>query len=339
MKPTDFKDISIFKKIKSTHLFVHEIAFQDQKSVGSFNLEKLLSTKLQHALDNHYCISLIECPFEFNFNSFLSHFEWCFKFMFFNFSETTLKFDVLNKLNEAHWPEGSIDTLLNIISNNPRSYEYSLNEYTGEIKFALLKHTNIQREEVFKEILARDENIREHIRSCLFNLNQTDNISEQQTLAERDFRPAVFSKGYEPSQYGFIKINDVLDVESQNTVINFLYETLHDLFKKEYTLEDFTCIFHPNDNWREIELDITRPNRHYLDAQKLHLLFRELKDNKVIIASWDTIKQKLIVHNKDNEVVGTAYQISMGKVSPAKLRQTQKLLLAVLRLMPPEGII
>lgn len=93
MKAADFKDVSFVIKAKSTSYFFYQVAFQDQKPVRPEIIVDF-NKSMQHALDHHYCISFIACPFDFNFESLLSHFKWCCKFLYFNFSDTMMQFDI-----------------------------------------------------------------------------------------------------------------------------------------------------------------------------------------------------------------------------------------------------
>jgi hypothetical protein len=56
---------------------------------------------IQDALNSHYCISFIPSLLDFNFQSLLSHFKWCCKFLYFNFCETTMPFDIFKRLKAA----------------------------------------------------------------------------------------------------------------------------------------------------------------------------------------------------------------------------------------------
>jgi hypothetical protein len=332
MKAADFKDVSIFDKASSTTYFAYEVAFNDQKSIEpEFGTD--LTRVVQHSLDHHYCISFIDCPFIFNFESLVSHFEWCFKFIYFNFSETTLQFDVLKRLKEQEWNVAEISTLINIYESNKKAYTYTLDEYTGKIKFALLKHSNAQEKEtLFPQILERDEQNRLAIINCLKSIlvskngridKQPDNIN--------DHLPA--GTKYEASQYGYLRITDVLSDENQQTVISFLYDNLKELFITPYSLIEFSEVFRKESSGM-IEINISLDNTASLDTQKLHLILRRLKDEKIIIASWEVIKQKIGVYNKAGEWVNSVYQISKGKISTDKLRQVNKLLKPLFDLLP-----
>ncbi len=83
-----------------------------------------------------------------------------------------------------------------------------------------------------------------------------------------------------------------------------------------------------------IELNVAQANLANLDAQKLHLLFRQLKDEQILIASWQIIQEKLWVYNHAGELVNSVFQISKSKISTDKTRQVYKLLKPVSELLP-----
>jgi hypothetical protein len=328
MKASDFNDVSIATKAKATSYFLYQVAYQDQKRIPaefSASLDKLLG----HAINNHYCIALIDCLFDFNFDSLLSHFEWCCKFLFFNFSDTTIQLDILRKLKGRGLNESEVSILTGILENNQQPYSYSLAQYDGEAKFALMKRFNMNREELFEEIYKRDQGFRHTLLECLHSLLRETSNEVAKSAAER--RISLVAKKYEPSLYGYIKITDTLTGAKQKEIITFLYHTLNDLFTKDYSLEDFSRIFR-GDNETVIELNIAQANTIYLGAQKLHLLFSRLKDEKIIIASWEVIKQKIRVYNQAGDLVNSVYQISKAKISADKLRQVNKLLKPILEL-------
>jgi hypothetical protein len=138
MKPADFKDVPFVTKAKSTSYFCYQVAFQEQKPIKPEFITDFKKT-MQHALDHHYCVSFIPCPFDFNFESLLSHFKWCCKFLYFNFSETMMQFDVFKRMKSMEWSEHELHTLLKALYSNKDPYSYPLTRYSGEIKFALLK--------------------------------------------------------------------------------------------------------------------------------------------------------------------------------------------------------
>lgn len=138
---------------------------------------------------------------------------------------------------------------------------------------------------------------------------------------------------YEASRCGYLKITDELSAETQNEVIGHLYNLLKALFIKQYSLDEFSMVFRKNEA-DALQLSLVQPNPDNLDAQKLHLLFRQLKDEKILLASWQLIQDKLWVFNQAGELVNSVYQISKGKISRDKARQVYKLLKPVSELLP-----
>jgi hypothetical protein len=331
MKAADFKDVPFVTKAKSTSYFCYQVAFQDQKPIRPEIITDFKRT-VQHALDHHYCISFIPCPFDFNFESLLSHFKWCCKFLYFNFSETMMQFDILKRLKATSWSEHELHTLLTAINTHHEPYAYSLTRYNGEIKFALMKRENAEREPAFLQLLIRDRSCRDVLTKYLQTLlaSQHHQVPETITVAS----PVIPSpQKYDASKYGYLKITDDLSAVKQKEVINSLYELLKALFIKAYTLEEFSMVFRKNEA-AAIELSLAQANPANLDAQKLHLLFRQLKDEKILIASWQIIQEKIWVYNHAGEIVNSVYQISKSKISTDKARQVYKLLKPVSELLP-----
>lgn len=71
-----------------------------------------------------------------------------------------MQFDVFKRLKAAAWSEQELHTLLTAISTNHEPYTYSLTRYIGEIKFALMKRENAEREPAFQQLLLRDKSCR-----------------------------------------------------------------------------------------------------------------------------------------------------------------------------------
>ncbi|MBS7566843.1 hypothetical protein KHS38_20730 [Mucilaginibacter sp. Bleaf8] len=325
MDKKDFNDVALFDKIKSTHLYFYQIAYQEQKPIRSA-LHWDVPKDFNYALQNHYCVTLIECPFTFNFEALLNHFAWCCRFMFFNFSETTIQFDILKRLREKAISREETLILLKILEENPEPYAYPLDAYEGETKFALIKRHTMDKKGNSREFLSRDKHFRKVLNETLRSLHANINQNQNDTV--------INTRKYEPSIYGYLRFSDVLTIEQQEKVIEFLFEILKDLFKAEYSYKEFYQLFN-NETSKPVELDISKENKSFLDAQKLHLLFRKLKD-RILVASWDIIRQKIIVYNQTGDVVTSVYQLSSSKISSDKLRQVNRLLQPVLNLLPEQ---
>jgi hypothetical protein len=323
MKLNDFNDVAFWDKMKASSLFFYQVAYQEQKS-NNFAFHFDGAKHLSYALQNNYCITLIKCPFVFNFDALLNHFAWCCRFMFFNFSETTIRFDILRKIREKGISREETVLLLKTLEENPEPYIYSLDAYEGETKFALIKRHDMDRKGRSSRFLERDHNFRSLLTDALKALHGINELDKSSS--------PIAPRKYEPSVYGYLRFSDMLTFEQQETVIKFLYNTLKDLFRADYSFEHFYRVFN-DENSKPIELDVSKPTTSFLDAQKLHLLFRKLKE-QVLVASWDIIRQKIIVYNQAREVVASVYQLSSNKISPGKSRQVNKLLQPVLRMLP-----
>jgi len=338
-KVRDFIDVRLISKIYSVHRYLHRIAYDDQKPVKT-QIFADTNDIIAHALHDHYCITLIECPFSFNFDSLLNHFGWFCQFMYFNFAETTIQFNVLKKLEEKNLSKKEIDLLLDILAKNPEPYQFALNAYQGKAKFSLMKRQNMGQKGSVAPFSERDHQFRKAFEEALKSLHP-QNLQEDEKvslpnnpppqLSENDNRNEILSdespiKKYEPSLYGYLRFNDNLTIDHQTIIINYLYDLLKGLFFKEYSFKEFEAVFLYEQS-DAIVLDISKYTSYHLDAQKLHLVFRALKDTqKILSASWDVFRKKIVVYNKQGLIVQSVYQISESKIPPQKRRQAEKLL-------------
>jgi len=338
-KVRDFLDVRLISKIYSVHRYLHRVAYDDQKPVKTRAFADT-GDILGHALHDHYCITLIECPFSFNFDSLLSHFGWFCQFMYFNFSETTLQFNILKKLETKNLSQKEIDLLLDILAKNPEPYQFALNAYQGKAKFSLMKRQNMGEKGSVAPFSERDHQFRKAFEEALKSLHPQNVQDEEQVVFSNNPPPYLSAGGnrnetpseestikkYEPSLYGYLRFNDNLTIDHQAIIINYLYDLLKGLFFKEYSFEEFEALFLYEQS-DAIVLDISKYTSDHLDAQKLHLVFRSLKDTqKIISASWDVFRKKIVVYNKQGLIVQSVYQISESKIPPQKRRQAEKLL-------------
>jgi len=348
-KVRDFFDVHLKNKIASVHRYIHRVAYDDQKPVKT-RLFADVDDILAQALHDHYCITLIECPFKFNFESLLNQFGWFCQFMYFNFSETKIHFDILNKLREKDLSIQEINMLLEILVNDKEPYHFQLNKYQGKAKFALMKRQNmdekgsvtpfIERDQHFRLVFAETlENLREQIQEEEFAADMVIDVDshlldlpvdeEVQMTTEPDFSGP---KKYEPSLYGYLRLNDYLNTEQQQMVINFLYDLLKDLFYKEISFKNFEAIFYQEQS-TAVSLNVSKPSPNHLDAQKIHWLLRCLKD-RIISASWDVVSKKIIVHNKKGDIIKSVYQLSEDKIPYNKRKHVASLLKPLLDQLP-----
>jgi len=337
-KVRDFFDVRLLSKISSVHRFLHRVAYGDQKPVKT-RLFADADHLLAHALQDHYSIALIQCPFEFNFESLLSHFGWFCQFMYFNFSETTLQFDLLKKLREKNLSREELDLLLGILAENPEPYTFALNAYQDKAKFALMKRQNMKETGSEAPFLERDRQFRRAFGEAMSKL-RGENItglneglfldkSHEGKFVEDRSKPVPSETStikYESSLYGYLRLSDNLAAEQQAIVIRFLYDLFKELFYTECPFKKFEGIFFYEQSDAVI-LDLSKYSSHHLDAQKLHWILRSLKDTKKILsASWEIIRKKIIVYNKQGLIVQSVYQISESKIPSQKRRQVEKLL-------------
>ncbi|MGN6180647.1 MAG: hypothetical protein ACTHNW_15795 [Mucilaginibacter sp.] len=330
-KVKDFFDVRFLSKILSTQYFVYCIPYENQKPAKTTFFSRA-NLKFARAVHDHYCLTLVECPFEFNFDTLLAHFEWFAEFMYFNFSAATLEFDILDKLKNRKLNNDQADLLIHILDNHPAPYEFDLNTYQDRAKFALLKRQNISENGAINTFLERDAYFRNTFKDALLSIKNDlkkgtpEPLADQPVVAKSEERFIAESKKYEPSVYGYLRLNETLTEEQRKDVINFLYDLLKDLFFKNYSFQDFQSIF-TTENSQPIMLDISIENTYHIDAQKLHWLIRSLRDTqKLLPVGWEVIRKKLIVYNQHGHLVGTAYQISETKIPVQKKRQVQKLL-------------
>jgi len=337
-KVRDFFDVRLISKITSVHRYLHRVAYSDQKTIKTrffANADHLLA----HALQDHYCITLIQCPFEFNFESLLSHFGWFCQFMYFNFSETTLQFDVIKKLRDKNLSDEELNLLLGILAENPEPYRFALNAYQDKAKFALMKRQNMKQIGSEAPFLERDRQFRRTFAEAMKKLQAEKTVQIDQALLLDKRPPGKFNEGmpklvpsetlaikYEPSLYGYLRLNENLTAEHQATVIHFLYDLLKELFYTESPFKKFEAIFLYEQS-EAVMLDLSKYNSTHLDAQKLHWIFRSLKDTqKILSASWEVIRKKIVVYNKQGLIVQSVYQISESKIPSQKRRQVEKIL-------------
>jgi hypothetical protein len=336
-KVRDFFDVHLGSKITAVHRYIHRVAYDDQEPVRT-RLFADADNILAHALHDHYCITLIECPFKFNFESLLNQFGWFCQFMYFNFSETKIQFDILKKLREKKLSQHEIDLLLDILAEDPEPYQFPLNTYQGKAKFSLIKRQNMGDKGSVAPFAERDQQFRLTFTEALKGLRDEmqqetepvlseENVALPKTGDRTDAQTIeVTPKKYEPSLYGYLKLNENLTFNQQETIIHFLYDLLKDLFYKECSFEDFEAAF-LYEKSAAIMLDISKPNDHHFDAQRIHWLLRSLKDTrKLLAASWEVVSRKIYVYNQSGRIIKSVYQISESKISFQKRRQVEKLL-------------
>ena len=340
-KPRDFFDVRVITKIFSVHRYLYRVAYAGQKPVKTrFFADP--NSMFAHAWHDHYCITLIECPFEFNFESLLSHFGWFCQFMYFNFAETTLQFEVLKGLKERELTPEEIDLLLNILRKNPEPYQFELNAYQDKAKFALMKRQSIGEKGTVTPFLERDKYFRQIFTQTLETKKEqlaAQIVSSepqkvyQSTEILNELSP--IAKKYEPSLYNYLKLNDNLTYPQQTIIINFLYDLLKDNFYKEISLKEFEAAFY-NEQSEPIMIDISKSGAYKFDAQKMHWLLRSLKDNQILTASWDIVQKKINVYNQQGHFIKSVYQISGNKISSQKRRQVENLLQPLFDRLPDQ---
>ena len=340
--PKDFFDVAFRSKFASMARYVYRIPYEDQRPVRTpwmANADRIFA----QALHGHYSITLIECPFEFNFESLLSHFEWFCNFMYFNFSDTTLQFKVLKRLQEQPFKREEIVLLMNVLNDIPEPYAFSLNTYQEEAKFALLRRQVVDEKGITKPFKERDKVFREAFMTVLherlndFTLLQKNDSTERATeLSENLISDNLLTttKNYEPTTYQYLKLSDVLDAAQQETAITFIYDVLKELFMKPCTLSEFRALFFEAHS-RSITLNISLPNEHKFDTQKLHWLLRSIRDSSLLVGGgWDVIRKKILVYNKEGRLMESAYSISEQKISSSKKRQVEIILKPLLDQLP-----
>lgn len=296
-------------RISETNFYLREVPYNDQRKrrlAISLDYEKLVT----HARHNHYCISFLSCPYQLNSHTLLTHFEWFSRYLYFNFEQSVLLFDIFPKLNELSVQQ--VSYLRDLLQQFPQAYQYDLNNSDHRQKWALLKNSKFQRYEDFLRIREADKEQRRLFCERLLILSENKEVEPEKVPEEAPTPPAK-RREREASLYTYLKLSDDIPAEAAHEVISFLHEYLEPGFRRPYTLEEFSTIF-TNENSPVLELKKGRN----LDNQRYNVLFQELKNSGTLVVSWPVIERKVRVFKTDGTEYAGFSDIRSNKIPPLK---------------------
>lgn len=313
----DVKDVPMMVRIAETNFYLREVPFSGQvkkRYIIILDFEKLVS----HARFNHYCISFLECPYKLNKQDLLTHFDWFSRYLYFNFENSVLLFEIFPYLDSLSREQ--LVYLESLLQQFPQAYEYDLNNADHRQKWALLKNSKFQRYEDFLRIREADKEQRRLLRERLQTLLQHDMKPAEARDEEKPAAPAK-RREREASLYTYLKLSDDIPANKTQEVIGHLYDLLEECFRRPYSREEFATIFNEEES-PELEL-VRRPN---FDNQHYKVLFQELKNSGVLIVSWSVIDKKVSVFNVDGKPFSGFSELSSGKIDDKKTNRIKKLL-------------
>ncbi len=332
------KDVPFRVRVAETNAFVREIPYNDQTGKSSrltIDFDKLAN----HALHNHYCISFIRCPFPLNFDSLVNHFDWCSRYLYFNFEESILRIEIFTKMENQHYDDTKLGYLIKLLKKYPQAYQYDLDDADHKQKWALLKKSNFQKNADFLKIVENDKRQRVILLNYLQALQEK---IEDEQIIDRNKESAVpplqqvpisatGKREREASSYNFLKLNEDLSSAICGKVIDFLYDTFQPYFRAPYDIDTFNKIFSDEDS-PVLEL-IKKDN---FDNQSLKIIFQALKEAKGLIVSWQVIEKKVQVFKANGTPFSGFSEVSMGKISRSKRQKLEKDIHPVIELIKKE---
>ncbi|SEW56459.1 hypothetical protein [Chitinophaga arvensicola] len=332
------KDVPFRVRVAETNAFVREIPYNDQTRKSSrltFDFDKLAN----HALHNHYCISFIRCPFPLNFDSLVNHFDWCSRYLYFNFEESILRIEIFTKMENQHYDDTKLEYLIKLLKKYPQAYQYDLDDADHKQKWALLKKSNFQKNADFLRIAENDKEQRAMLLDYLRTLQEktgkakiTDANKQPGTPSSKQLVvPTSEKREREASSYNYLKLNEELSPATCKEVIDFLYTAFQPYFHIPYDVDTFRKIF-IKENSPILEL-IKKDN---FDNQSLKIIFQALKDTKGLIVSWQVIEKKVRVFKANGTPFSGFSEVSMGKINPKKRKQQEKDMSPIIELIKKE---
>ncbi|MGF6927364.1 hypothetical protein QFZ48_002864 [Chitinophaga sp. W2I13] len=331
------KDVPFSVRVAETNAFVREIPYHDQAKKSSrwtIDFDKLAN----HALHNHYCISFIKCPFPLNFDSLINHFDWCSRYLYFNFEESILRIEIFTKLEKQHFDAEKLEYLIKMLKEYPQAYQYKLDEADNRQQWALRKKFNFQKNMDFLKIMENDMQQRTILLDYLQTLQREigrdrviNPIEESATSPKQVALPNMEKREREASSYNYLKLNDELSPATCKKVIEFLYDTLQPYFRVPYHLDIFSKIFSTEDS---PELELIK--KDHFDNQSLKIIFLSLKEVKGLVVSWQVIEKKVRVFKANGTPFSSFSEVSMGKISRQKRQKQEKDIHPVIELIKKE---
>lgn len=332
------KDVPFMVRVAETSVFIREIPYNDQTKKSSIliiDFDKLAN----HALHNHYCISFIRCPFSLHFDSLVNHFEWCCRYLYFNFEESILRIEVFTKMENQHYDDIKLEYLIKLLKKYPQAYQYDLDDTDHKQKWALLKKSNFQKNADFLRIAENDKEQRaillDYLRALQGKTEEvkiTDVNNEPANPSSKQFVVHMPEKRErEASSYNYLKLNDELSPAIHKAVISFLYSTLQPYFRTPYDVDTFSKIFSSEGS---LVLELIKKDN--FDNQSLKIIFLALKEVKGLIVSWQVIEKKVRVFKANGTPFSGFSEVSMGKISPKKRKQQEKDMFPIIELIKKE---
>jgi hypothetical protein len=338
--PEQVKNVPLKIRAAETTAFVREVPYNDL-SRKAFRWPVNFNQVANHARHNHYCLSFIRCPFRLHFDSLIAHFDWCCRFLYFNFEPSVLKLDILARLEQLQLDRHRLDYLLELLDQFPEAYGYDLEEGDAAQQWALLKRANFQACADFRAIAERDRAQRTELREHLLRLRH------QLSAGQKNERPPAVPvaaaspkntsaiplerlapRRREASDYHYLKLNDQLSAASCRKVIDFLHELLEPCFRTPLSRDAFARIFRQEDS---PAMDLMK--KAHWDNQCFFILFRELKNRKILAVTWPVIDEKIQVFKSDGSPFSAFSQYSSGKINARKRQQVLRALSGLLPLI------
>ncbi|WP_420983593.1 hypothetical protein [Chitinophaga sp. 30R24] len=332
------KDVPFMVRVAETNAFVREIPYNDQTRNSSrltIDFDKLAN----HALHNNYCISFIRCPFPLNFDSLINHFDWCSRYLYFNFEKSILRIEIFTKMENLHYDDTKLEYLIKLLKKYPQAYQYDLDDADHKQKWALLKKSNFQKNADFLKIAENDKEQRaillDYLRALQDKIRNEKIKDADKESAKPPSKPLVLpipeKREREASSYNYLKLNEELSPASCKEVINFLYTAFQPYFHIPYDIDTFRKIF-SNEDSPILEL-IKKDN---FDNQSLKIIFQALKEAKGLVVSWQVIEKKVQVLKGNGTPFSGFSEVSMGKISRSKRQKLEKDISPIIELIKKE---
>lgn len=326
-----FNDVPFHVRVVETNTFVREIAYNDQvkrSSRWSIDFNKLVN----HALHNHYCISFIKCPFPLNFDSLVNHFDWCSRYLYFNFEESMLRIEIFTKLENRHYDQSKLGYLTKLLKKYPQAYQYDLDDTDHRQKWALLKKANFQKNTDFLKMVENDKQQRgmllDYLQTLQEKIKNGDIVDSGKEVSRSTVVSGAGKREREASNYNFLKLNDELTPAIHNEIIEFLYSTFQPCFRIPYPFDIFRTMFY-DENSPTLKL----VKKDSFDNQSLKIIFQALKEAKGLVVSWQIIERKVQVFKANGTPFSGFSELSMNKINPKKRRQQEKAMESIIELI------
>lgn len=313
-------------RISETNAFIREVPYKDQAR-KHFHVLPDFDKVVNHARYNNYCISLLCCPYPLQVANFLTHFDWFCRYMYFNFEQSILLFEILPYLERMEFQQ--LGYLESILKQFPQAYLYDLSQADPRQQWALLKRNNFLYNADFLHIIGIDTAQRRLLLARLQSLLQqkvAEPAKETETIFDqKKDLPVARRRERESSLYSYLKLSDDIAPTKAREVVKNLYDLLKGSFRHPYTLEEFAIMFAREDS-PPLEL-IKRPA---FDNQHLKLVFQELKNNRILVVSWLVIDRKVWVFNTEGKQFSGFSEISGHSINNRKVQRIRKLLAPLL---------